>query len=115
MRVMMIVFPTRTHVYSMAPVGWALRAAGHEVRFVGPYNPVEVQPFLETGLDTVWCGDEFDISRHRRLGGDEETDGGYNPMDGDHKLSETRSANYTDAYIRTVHEAWVNIFRWAAP
>lgn len=119
MRVMMIVFPTRTHVYSMAPVGWALRAAGHDVRYVGPRNPVETQSFLETGLDTTWCGDDLNIARHRKLGGGggghDPVDGGYNPMDGGYKLSESSEDNYTDEYIRTVHEAWVDIFRWAAP
>jgi L-2-deoxyfucosyltransferase/glycosyltransferase DesVII len=111
MRVMMIVFPTRTHIYSMAPVGWALRAAGHEVRFVGPCNPAEVQPFLDTGLDTMWFGDELDIARHRRLDGD----GGHNPLDNDYKLSESRQEAFTDDYVRSVYEAWVDVFRWAAP
>ncbi|HEX6352583.1 nucleotide disphospho-sugar-binding domain-containing protein [Actinophytocola sp.] len=110
MRVMLIVFPTRTHIYSMAPVSWALRAAGHEVRYVGPCNPAEVRPFQETGIDVMWFGDELDIARHRRMGGD-----GYNPMDGEHKLSETRPERYTDEHVRTVYETWVEMFRWASP
>lgn len=110
MRVMMMVFPTRTHVYSMAPVGWALRAAGHEVRYVGQRNPVEVEPFLETGMDAMWFGQDLDIARRRRLAvGDE------NPMDSPYKLSESRPEKFTDDYIRTVYTMWAEGFRWAAP
>jgi L-2-deoxyfucosyltransferase/glycosyltransferase DesVII len=107
---MMMVFPTRTHVYSMAPVGWALRAAGHEVRYVGQRNPVEVEPFLETGMDAMWFGQDLDIARRRRLAvGDE------NPMDSPYKLSESRPEKFTDDYIRTVYTMWAEGFRWAAP
>ncbi|WP_173132948.1 nucleotide disphospho-sugar-binding domain-containing protein [Kibdelosporangium persicum] len=108
---MLIVFPTRTHVYSMAPVGWALRAAGHEVRYVGPRNPSEVEPFLETGLDAMWFGDDVDIARERKLG----DTGSSNAMDDDFKLSETRQERYTAEYVRAVHEMWVDVFRWITP
>jgi glycosyltransferase (activator-dependent family) len=110
MRVMLIVFPTRTHIYSMAPVGWALRAAGHEVRYVGPRNPAEVEPFLETGLDAMWFGEDLDVARHRKL----EIEGD-NPMDGEFLISETREERYTDEYIRTVYDLWVSIFQWTTP
>lgn len=112
MRVMMLVFPTRTHVYSMAPVGWALRAAGHEVRYVGQRNPTEVEPFLDTGLDAMWFGEDLDIARQRRIAGES---GAANPMDARYKLSETRPEMYTDEYIRAVYEMWVGSFQWAAP
>jgi glycosyltransferase (activator-dependent family) len=108
---MLTVFPTRTHIYSMAPVGWALRAAGHEVRYVGQRNPAEVEPFLETGLESMWFGEELDIARQRRIAGETDDD---NPMDAEHKLSETREEKYTDEYIRAVYEMWVAGFQWAA-
>ncbi|WNV85349.1 nucleotide disphospho-sugar-binding domain-containing protein [Umezawaea sp. Da 62-37] len=110
MRVMMMVFPTRTHVYSMAPVGWALAAAGHEVRFVGQRNPREVQPFLETGLDSMWFGDDLDVGHHRQLDVD-----GDNAMRGEHRLSESRPERYTEDYVRTVYRHWVDVFRWTTP
>lgn len=110
MRVMMMVFPTRTHVYSMAPVGWALAAAGHEVRFVGQRNPREVQPFLETGLDSMWFGDDLDVGHHRQLNVD-----GDNAMHGEHRLSESRPERYTEDYVRTVYRHWVDVFRWTTP
>jgi glycosyltransferase (activator-dependent family) len=110
MRVMMMVFPTRTHVYSMAPVGWALAAAGHEVRFVGQRNPREVQPFLETGLDSMWFGDDLDVGHHRQLNVD-----GDNAMHGEHRLSESRPERYTEEYVRTVYRHWVDVFRWTTP
>ena len=110
MRVMLMVFPTRTHVYSMAPVGWALAAAGHEVRFIGQRNPREVASFAETGLDAMWFGDELDIARHRQLQVD-----GNNAMQGDFRISESRPERYTDEYVRNVYEHWVDVFRWTTP
>ncbi|WP_370934847.1 nucleotide disphospho-sugar-binding domain-containing protein [Amycolatopsis sp. cg13] len=110
MRVMLMVFPTRTHVYSMAPVGWALAAAGHEVRFVGQRNPREVAPFTETGLDAMWFGDELDIARHRQ----QQVDGN-NAMHGEFRLSESRPERYTDEYVRNVYEHWVDVYRWTTP
>ena len=110
MRVMMMVFPTRTHVYSMAPVGWALASAGHEVRFVGRRNPREVASFAETGLDAMWFGDELDIARHRQL-----QMNGDNAMQGGFRISESRPERYTEEYVRTVYEHWVEVFRWTTP
>ncbi|WAL67935.1 DUF1205 domain-containing protein [Amycolatopsis cynarae] len=110
MRVMMMVFPTRTHVYSMAPVGWALAAAGHEVRFIGQRNPREVASFAETGLDAMWFGEELDIARHRQLQVE-----GDNAMQGEFRISESRPERYTDEYVRTVYEHWVEVFRWTTP
>ncbi|MEV6875974.1 nucleotide disphospho-sugar-binding domain-containing protein [Amycolatopsis sp. NPDC051128] len=107
---MLMVFPTRTHVYSMAPVGWALAAAGHEVRFVGRRNPREVLPFAETGLDAMWLGDDFDIANHRRVSLDND-----DSMHGEHQLSETRPERYTEEYVRTVYDGWVDVFRWNTP
>ncbi|NUR60841.1 MAG: DUF1205 domain-containing protein [Catenulispora sp.] len=95
----------------MAPVGWALRAAGHEVRYVGPRNPAEVESFLETGLDTMWFGEDLDIARHRKLG----QVGGEDPMDSEFMLSETRSEVMTDDYVRSVYEMWSGVYQWAAP
>ncbi|WP_026316008.1 nucleotide disphospho-sugar-binding domain-containing protein [Actinokineospora enzanensis] len=110
MRVMLMVFPTRTHVYSMAPVGWALAAAGHEVRFVGQRNPREVAPFLETGLDAMWFGDDLDVAHHRQLNAD-----GDNAMTGQHLISESRPERYTEQYVRKVYADWVDVFRWTTP
>ncbi|TDC65379.1 DUF1205 domain-containing protein [Micromonospora sp. KC207] len=111
-RVMLMVFPTRTHIYGVAPIGWALRAAGHEVRFVVQHNPAEVEPFLETGLDTMWFGDDFDLARHRRAARGLDSEGG---MDSAYKISESRPEKYTDDYIRTVYDMWAWALHWAAP
>jgi L-2-deoxyfucosyltransferase/glycosyltransferase DesVII len=110
MRVMLMVFPTRTHVYSMAPLGWALAAAGHEVRFVGQRNPREVAAFAETGLDAMWFGGDLDIARHRRL----EVEGD-NAMQGRFRISESRPEHYTEEYVDKVYSHWVDVFRWTTP
>ncbi|WP_406637102.1 nucleotide disphospho-sugar-binding domain-containing protein [Amycolatopsis sp. WGS_07] len=110
MRVMLMAFPTRKRVHSMAPVGWALAAAGHEVRFVGQRNPRAVASFAETGLDTMWFGEELDIARHRQLQVDGNT-----ARQGDFRLCESRPERYTDEYVRNVYEHWVDVFRWTTP
>ncbi len=110
MRVMLMVFPTRTHVYSMAPVGWALAAAGHEVRFVGQRNPREVASFAETGLDAMWFGGDLDVAYHRQLNVDTN-----NAMTGKYLISESRPERYTEEYVRTVYSDYLDVFRWTTP
>jgi glycosyltransferase (activator-dependent family) len=105
MRVMLMALPTRTHIYGLAAVGWALRTAGHEVRYVCQCNPAEVDSFAETGLDSMWFGEDMDVSRYRRavshLGGV--------GMDAEHKISESRPEKYTDDYVRSVYATWAAI------
>lgn len=110
MRVMLMVLPTRTHIYSMAPVGWALAAAGHEVRFAGQCNPREISSFTETGLDAMWFGSELDVAYHRQLNVDTD-----NAMTGKHLISESRPERYTEEYVRTVYGDYLDVFRWTTP
>lgn len=107
MRVMLMAFPTRTHIYSLAPVGWALKAAGHEVRYVGQRNPKEIDPFLETGLECMWVGGDFDIARHRQVGAD--------PGDDPFKLSETRSERLTDDYVKAAYDTTAGMVHYLNP
>lgn len=109
MRVMLMSFPTRTHIYSLAPVGWALRAAGHEVRYVGQRNPSEIDPFLQTGLECMWVGGDFDIARHRQAGGSVE------PGEDPFKLSETRSERLTDEYVKAAYDTTAGMIRYLNP
>lgn len=111
MRVMLMALPTRTHIYGLAAVGWALRAAGHEVRYVCQRNPAEVDCFLETGLDAMWFGEEMDVSRYRRAIGHL---GGVG-MEADHKISESRPERWTDEHIRSVYDTWARIHHDGAP
>ncbi|MER6256125.1 nucleotide disphospho-sugar-binding domain-containing protein [Streptomyces sp. NPDC001584] len=110
MRIMLMSFPTRTHIYSLAPVGWALQSAGHEVRYVGQRNPSEVGPFLETGLDCMWVGGDFDIAKHRQNG-----DNGDNSMDTPYKLSESRPEMLTDEFVSGVYETTAAMIRHINP
>jgi glycosyltransferase (activator-dependent family) len=104
MRVMLLALPTRTHIYGLAAVGWALRAAGHEVRYVSQRNPAEVDSFLETGLDAMWFGPDMDVARYRRAVSHLGVG-----MDSQHQISETRPEFYTDEYIRSVYDTWAVI------
>src|SRR6185503_15252115 len=108
MRVLLLAFPTRTHIYSLAPLGWALRAAGHEVRFAGPRNPAEDDSFRETGLDAMWLGRDLDIARHRRLTGAD------NLMEARYLLSESRPEHHTDEYVEAVYGNWADALRWTS-
>jgi glycosyltransferase (activator-dependent family) len=111
MRVMLMALPTRTHIYGLAAVGWALRAAGHEVRYVCQRNPAEVRSFLDTGLEAMWFGEDMDVARYRRA----ISSIGNVGMDAEHKISESRPEKFTDEYIRGVYETWAGILADGAP
>ncbi|WP_234391723.1 nucleotide disphospho-sugar-binding domain-containing protein [Streptomyces sp. CB02613] len=111
MRVMLMSFPTRTHIYSLAPVGWALRAAGHEVRYVGQRNPSEIDPFLQTGLESAWVGGDFDIAKHRQYGDDGES-GASGQVNDPFKLAESRPERLTDEYVRAAYETTAGMIRY---
>ncbi|WFE63012.1 activator-dependent family glycosyltransferase [Micromonospora sp. WMMD714] len=51
MKVMLTCFAAPTHFYSLVPVAWALRTAGHEVRVVGPAELAET--VTQAGLTAV--------------------------------------------------------------
>lgn len=57
MRVVLTTMATRTHLYSMVPLGWALKAAGHEVRVV--VQPSMVTHVTEAGLAAVPVGKDI--------------------------------------------------------
>ena len=111
MRVLLLPFPTKAHIFSMVPIGWALRAAGHEVRFVGQPNPSETAAFLATGLETTWVGDERDLAKMRRQRPNDPT----NPVVSPYQISETREERYTPEYVNAVYDLWAGNFPFLAP
>ncbi|MFJ8080060.1 nucleotide disphospho-sugar-binding domain-containing protein [Streptomyces sp. NPDC096205] len=104
---MLMSFPTRTHIYSLAPVGWALRAAGHEVRYVGQRNPSEIDPFLQTGLDCQWAGGDMDIALHRKY-----AEPGNGTADSYSPLSETRPEKLTDDFVADVYRSTTGMVQY---
>jgi glycosyltransferase (activator-dependent family) len=54
MRVLFTAVPERTHLLTMAPLAWALRTAGHEVRFASQPSFAEV--ITQAGLTAVPLG-----------------------------------------------------------
>ncbi|MEU3723307.1 activator-dependent family glycosyltransferase [Streptomyces sp. NPDC031705] len=59
MRVLFTTYPERTHFLSMAPLAWALRTAGHEVRFAS--QPKFADVITQAGLTAVPVGRDRDL------------------------------------------------------
>lgn len=60
MRVLMATWGWRTHFYPLAPLGWALQAAGHQVRVAGP--PSMVDTIAQAGLAAVAVGADLEFA-----------------------------------------------------
>ncbi|WP_405106659.1 DUF1205 domain-containing protein [Micromonospora sp. NBC_01405] len=66
MRFLLTTFAWPSHYYPMVPLGWALRAAGHEVRVAS--TPSLVDTIIATGLPAVAVGKDIDIAGRARDG-----------------------------------------------
>jgi glycosyltransferase DesVII len=55
MRALFVTIPEKTHLHCLAPIAWALRTAGHEVRFAS--SPQLTDAVVQTGLTAVPVGD----------------------------------------------------------
>jgi len=60
MRILFVTYGPRPHFFPMAPLAWAGRLAGHEVRVAGA--PALVEPLRESGLLGVSVGADADVS-----------------------------------------------------
>ena len=59
MRVLFTVWPSRSHLYPMVPLGWAFQAAGHDVRFAT--MPSLTGAVTRAGLAAVSVGADADL------------------------------------------------------
>ena len=59
MRVLFTTYPEKTHFLAMVPLAWALRTAGHEVRFA--VQPSFVDVVTQAGLTAVPVGSNRDL------------------------------------------------------
>ena len=64
MRILLTVYGSRPHIYPLVPLGWALRAAGHEVRLAS--TPMWGDDLANTGLPAVTVGGSPRVSRAQR-------------------------------------------------
>ncbi len=64
MRVLFLTCPSKTHLYAMTPLAWALQTAGHEVRVASQIDPAgfTTRDLGSTGLTGVAIGDELDLA-----------------------------------------------------
>ena len=60
MRVLMTTWGMRSHFYSLVPLGWALQAAGHEVRVAS--HPSLAGEISRAGLAAVPIGEDLDFA-----------------------------------------------------
>jgi UDP:flavonoid glycosyltransferase YjiC (YdhE family) len=60
MRVLMTTWGLRSHFYSLVPLGWALQAAGHEVRVAS--HPSMAGEITRAGLAAVPLGDDLNFA-----------------------------------------------------
>ena len=65
MRVLIATHGSRSYLYSMVPLAWALRAAGHEVRVAVP--PALVDAAADTGLTVVAVGEDHRFEEFANL------------------------------------------------
>lgn len=59
MRVLFVCYPEKTHFLTMAPLAWALRTAGHDVRVAG--QPKFAAEITRAGLTAVPVGGDRDL------------------------------------------------------
>jgi glycosyltransferase (activator-dependent family) len=59
MRVLFTTYPEKTHFLAMAPLAWALRTAGHDVRFAS--QPQFASVITQAGLTAVPIGGDRDL------------------------------------------------------
>lgn len=64
-RVLFVVIPDRVQLYTVVPLAWALRTAGHDVTLAG--RPSFAATIAETGLPAVPVGRHLDFDRTARL------------------------------------------------
>ncbi|KIF76838.1 hypothetical protein QR77_29245 [Streptomyces sp. 150FB] len=76
MRVLFATLPEKTHLYTLAPLAWALRSAGHEVRVAS--SPGFCATVAANGMTAVGVGDDGNMSsamaEHRESQEIEEAD-----------------------------------------
>ncbi len=78
MRVLFVTNPEKTVFKYMVPLAWAMRTAGHDVRFAS--QPMFTDEITQAGLTAVPVGRSLDLRRMMELGGDaDETRAGIIP------------------------------------
>jgi diadenosine tetraphosphate (Ap4A) HIT family hydrolase len=61
MRILFATYSEKTHFFSMVPLAWALRTAGHEVRVAS--QPEIIDTITSTGLTAVSVGKDHSVNR----------------------------------------------------
>ncbi|ONI76342.1 hypothetical protein ALI144C_37435 [Actinosynnema sp. ALI-1.44] len=101
MRVLFKTFAVPSHVYNLAPLAWALRSAGHEVRVAG--HPDITPVIQQAGLTSVAVGEPLELAaRHEDVPFEQTVYGsGY-------RMAESRPEVLTWDYVRNVFRVHVS-------
>ncbi|MEO7261489.1 MAG: nucleotide disphospho-sugar-binding domain-containing protein [Jatrophihabitantaceae bacterium] len=64
MRILFLTCPSKTHLYAMVPLAWALQTAGHQVHVASQPDAANFSAdnIAHTGLPAVAIGDDLDVS-----------------------------------------------------
>jgi glycosyltransferase (activator-dependent family) len=64
MRILFLTCASKTHLYALVPLAWALQTAGHQVRVASQPDPtgLTAEDIARTGLPAVSLGDEIDVT-----------------------------------------------------
>ncbi|MEU4532817.1 activator-dependent family glycosyltransferase [Micromonospora ureilytica] len=105
MRVLFTPFPAATHVNVQAPLAWALRSQGHEVRVAS--QPDVLDQIMDAGLTAVPIGEVLDLQTTMNPDyGDQvdeiQDDAWLDVLD----ITETRPERLTYDYVHGVLTAW---------
>jgi glycosyltransferase (activator-dependent family) len=67
MRILFLICPSKSHLYAIAPLAWALRTSGHDVRVASqPWAAkLTAEDIARTGLTPVSIGDEVELGGMR--------------------------------------------------
>lgn len=95
MRFLFTTFASVPHVQLQVPIAWALRAAGHEVCIAS--QPNLIPEITASGLTGVPVGNELDLARYVREGGD--LPGKYSVADIAEENSDVLTASYTNTAL----------------
>ncbi|MGQ0838807.1 activator-dependent family glycosyltransferase [Actinokineospora sp.] len=108
MRILFAVYPERTHFLSMAPMAWALRTAGHEVRVAS--QPDFAATITQAGLTAVPVGGRSEVRQLITRVPNWIDDAATGGMPRLYDAADRRPEDITWAYLRDGYQAQVE--RW---
>lgn len=102
MKILIVTPGWRTHFYMVAPLAWALRVSGHEVRVSSP--PSGTAAILQAGLPAVALGPELDFMGIRQRAAQHE-----DPLHERPDTYESLDRKLDDSHAAEILSAWYGV------